>query len=94
MGEVLEQVEVPQRFLQKITELSHQGTHIYVSTCINAPEIDHISLFSTVEQLRDMIAFAGLEIGDELVLPHSGVSLDEARRTRLPINVAFILRKL
>ncbi len=91
MGEVLEHVEGPERFLAKVKQISHPGTHIYLSTCVNAPEIDHIALFSSVGQLRDMIGAAGLRIRDELALPHNGVSLEEACENRLAINVAFVL---
>jgi 2-polyprenyl-3-methyl-5-hydroxy-6-metoxy-1,4-benzoquinol methylase len=91
MGEVLEHVETPVDFLAKIREISHAGTHIYLSTCVNAPEVDHITLFSSLDQLRQLVAAAGLGIRDELALPHAGVSLDEARAGRLPINVAFHL---
>ncbi len=93
MGEVLEHVEGPQRFLEKVRQVSHAATHIYLSTCINAPEIDHIALFSSMEQLRQMIDQAGLRVREEIALPHNGVSLEEARENRLAINVAFVLAR-
>ena len=93
LGEVLEHVENPAHFLAKVAALSKSASYIYVSTCLNAPEIDHISLFSDMKQLGDLFASAGLAIGDQLILPYQGVSLEEAEAKSLAINVAFRLRK-
>ena len=92
MGEVLEHVENPQRFLEKIADLAHRTTQIYLSTCINAPEVDHISLFRNISELRELFGSSGLTICDQLVLPNNNLSLEEAERREAPINVAFILK--
>jgi SAM-dependent methyltransferase len=92
MGEVLEHVEEPQRFLKQIPGLAHATTHIYLSTCINAPEIDHISLFRSIAQLKELFGCSGLTISDQLVLPYNNLSLEEAEQCGAPINVAFILK--
>jgi hypothetical protein len=94
MGEVLEHVENPLRFLQKVFALAKPDSHIYVSTCMNAPEIDHISLFSNLGQLKDVFGMAGFAIRDQLLLPHAGTSIEEAEAQALPVNAAFLLRKL
>ena len=92
MGEVLEHVESPQRFLEQIPRLGHPTTQVYLSTCINAPEIDHISLFRSVNQLEELFGSSGLTISDQLVLPYNNLNLEEAERCGAPINVAFILK--
>lgn len=93
MGEVLEHVEDPGLFLRKIAELSDAGTHIYVTTCLNAAAIDHIFLFSTLSQIDELVADSGLEIMDRFVAPHAGKSIAECVSDRLPLNVAYVMRK-
>ena len=90
-GEVLEHVEQPLAFLRKVRELAAPGAFIYVTTAINAPEIDHIYLFDSVEQVRRMTAEAGLRIEDEEVFPYTGLSLEECEARRLPVNLALVL---
>lgn len=42
MGEVLEHVEQPEKFMNKIFQLLNAGGICFVSTVINAPAVDHI----------------------------------------------------
>lgn len=91
MGEVLEHVENPGAFLQKIHNISHIDSYIYITTCINAPAIDHIYLFEHFEQLERLITDADLYIENKLLVPYSGMTIEESEKQRLPINVAMIL---
>jgi 2-polyprenyl-3-methyl-5-hydroxy-6-metoxy-1,4-benzoquinol methylase len=93
MGEVLEHVEEPGLFLRKIAELSKPDTHIYVTTCLNAPAIDHIFLFSTLSEVDDLASDSGLVISDRFVAPHAGKTIAECESGRLPVNVAYVMRK-
>jgi 2-polyprenyl-3-methyl-5-hydroxy-6-metoxy-1,4-benzoquinol methylase len=93
MGEVLEHVEEPGRFLRKIAELSEADAHIYVTTCLNAPAVDHIFLFSTLSELEDLARDSGLAIAESFVAPYAGKSIAECEAGRLPVNVAFVMRK-
>lgn len=93
MGEVLEHVERPLRFLKKISEMARPNTHIYISTCINAPEIDHIYLFSDLMEIEALYMDAGLQIKERLVLPYANQSYQDCIAGRLPINVAYTLKK-
>jgi 2-polyprenyl-3-methyl-5-hydroxy-6-metoxy-1,4-benzoquinol methylase len=92
-GEVLEHVEEPDRFLRKIAELSNADTHIFVTTCVNAPSVDHIFLWRTTDAIEDLIRECGLEIVQPLHVPITGKTLEECRRDQLPISVAYVLRK-
>jgi 2-polyprenyl-3-methyl-5-hydroxy-6-metoxy-1,4-benzoquinol methylase len=94
MGEVLEHVEEPLRFLQKVAGLAKPDSYIYIATCMNAPEIDHVSLFSNLDQLQGLLRAANLTIRDQLLLPHVGTSIEEAQAQALPVNVAFVLQKV
>ncbi|MFQ6023269.1 MAG: class I SAM-dependent methyltransferase [Acidiferrobacterales bacterium] len=91
MGEVLEHVEEPLAFLQKIRTLANDDTFVYVTTCINAPAIDHIYLFDSISSLEAMLGDAKLMIRDKLLIPHEGLSLDQCLEQRMPINVALVL---
>jgi 2-polyprenyl-3-methyl-5-hydroxy-6-metoxy-1,4-benzoquinol methylase len=93
MGEVLEHVEDPGLFLRKIAELSGPQTHIYVTTCLNAPAIDHIFLFGKLAEVEELANESGLVIEDRFVAPYSGKSIEESEAQRLPINVAYVMRK-
>jgi 2-polyprenyl-3-methyl-5-hydroxy-6-metoxy-1,4-benzoquinol methylase len=93
MGEVLEHVEEPGLFLRKIAELSGPDTHIYVTTCLNAPAIDHIFLFGRLCEVETLAYENGLVIEDSCVMPYTGKSLEECEAERLPVNVAYVMRK-
>ncbi|MEE9139717.1 MAG: class I SAM-dependent methyltransferase [Alphaproteobacteria bacterium] len=94
MGEVLEHVENPGTFLRRIGELARESSYVFLTTCINAPAIDHIHLFRNEREIRDLITKAGLSVRDLLEIPYHGKSLVECRRDDLPVNVAYVLDKL
>ena len=56
MGEVLEHVEDPKSFLDKIYEHAKADAFIFITTCVNAPQLDHIYLFRTLEEVDDYVA--------------------------------------
>lgn len=91
MGEVLEHVEEPRRFLRRLRALARPGATLYVTTCANSPAVDHIYLFRSAHEVVQMAAEEGLTARDVLALPHHGTSLEESTRARLPINVALVL---
>jgi cyclopropane fatty-acyl-phospholipid synthase-like methyltransferase len=93
MGEVLEHVEQPEVFLRRIAELAKDDAYIFITTCINAPAVDHIYLWRTTDELEEMITSSGLTITEPLRLPYEGKSLEESREENLPINVAYVLAK-
>ncbi len=93
MGEVMEHVEQPQEFLSRIEDLAGPETHIFITTCVNAPAIDHIYLFRNTDEVAEMIEAAGLRVVDSYVGAYFGKSLEESRRLNLPINVAYVLGK-
>ena len=94
MGEVLEHVENPSLFLSRISELARPGAFIYITTCINAPAIDHIFLWRSIEELELLIMQTGLKIKEALRLPYEGRTLEQTTAQNLPINVAYVLEKV
>jgi 2-polyprenyl-3-methyl-5-hydroxy-6-metoxy-1,4-benzoquinol methylase len=93
MGEVLEHVGDPRRFLSAIANLSAPSTHIFITTCINAPAVDHISLFRTGQEVEDIIISSGLTVVESCYVPYVGKTLAECEKKALAINVGYVLRK-
>ena len=93
MGEVLEHVECPEDFLQRISKLARPDAHIYITTCINAPAIDHIYLWRDTKDLEELIRDSGFNIKKPLRLPYEGKNLEESIQDGLAVNVAYVLEK-
>ena len=93
MGEVLEHIERPEAFLKRIAEICDAETYVYVTTCVNAPAIDHIYLFRMPEEVEDMIRDAGLAIRESYKGAYFGKSFEESLSQELPINVAYVLAR-
>jgi 2-polyprenyl-3-methyl-5-hydroxy-6-metoxy-1,4-benzoquinol methylase len=93
MGEVLEHVEQPEVFLRRIADLVKDDGYVFVTTCVNAPAVDHIYLWRSTDALEDMIRESGLSIVEPLRLPYEGKTLEESRAEQLPINVAYVLAR-
>ncbi|MEO8753965.1 MAG: class I SAM-dependent methyltransferase, partial [Casimicrobiaceae bacterium] len=94
MGEVLEHVEAPEQFLRRIASLAANDAFLFVTTCINAPAIDHIRLFRHPRELQDMFAACGMAIRQERICPHAGKTLDECLAERYAVNVAYVLERI
>lgn len=93
MGEVLEHVEQPAVFLDRIRLIASDDAYIFITTPINAPAIDHIYLFDSYESIESLVLNAGLEVRDKLLVPYPGLSVEETMEQTLPINVALVLAK-
>jgi 2-polyprenyl-3-methyl-5-hydroxy-6-metoxy-1,4-benzoquinol methylase len=93
MGEVLEHVEDPLALMRRICELADGSAFIYVTTAINAPAIDHIYLFDSIDSVLDLVRRSGLVAREQLALAHAGLSVETALRDRMPINIALVLQK-
>ena len=91
MGEVLEHVEDPLRFLRRAGEVCDPAGRVFITSCINSPALDHIYLFRSMDEVRDLVANAGLTVKSELVLPYTGTTLEESASAKLPVNFAMVL---
>lgn len=93
MGEVLEHVETPTTLLQACrNRLTENGT-FWLSTCLNAPEIDHVFLFQSLGDICSLLETSGFRISDVQAWPYVGKSLDECMDESLPVNVACTIHK-
>ena len=91
IGEVLEHVENPDLLLKKVSKTANFDTYIFLTTCINAPMIDHIYLFRTIDEVDDLITNSGLGIVDKLYAPCLGETFESSMDKQLPLNVAYQL---
>lgn len=91
MGEVLEHVEEPEALLKRIRQLTHKDSYIWISTCMNAPAVDHIYLFESEEHLASVIESAGLKISDKCLIPYPGLTLDQCKADKMCINIGTVL---
>ncbi|MHC1775968.1 MAG: class I SAM-dependent methyltransferase [Lentimicrobium sp.] len=92
MGEVLEHVEDPLVLLRKIGELIGNTGVSFISTPINSPMIDHIYLFNDEQEIRELLNTAGLEVVDEMKVISEHVSENYARKFKVPIMFAAIVK--
>lgn len=93
MGEVLEHVEEPGMFLEQSYKTLADDAFFFLTTCINAPAIDHLYNPETVENLEKLFLEHGFSVDDRCIIPRDGASLEECEKQRLAINVAYVLKK-
>ena len=93
MGEVLEHVERPDIFMRRIAELAADDAYIFITTCCNAPAVDHIYLFRKAAEVEKLFADSGLTVKENLILPMAGTSMEKCLSENLPVNVAYVLEK-
>jgi 2-polyprenyl-3-methyl-5-hydroxy-6-metoxy-1,4-benzoquinol methylase len=94
MGEVLEHVEDPLSLLVLLRRLLADGGAAFVSAPTNSPTIDHIHLFEHSDQIREMLAEAGLEIIEECTRYSEPVDEERAKRLKVAqMFAAFVQRR-
>jgi 2-polyprenyl-3-methyl-5-hydroxy-6-metoxy-1,4-benzoquinol methylase len=91
MGEVLEHVNAPEKFLTKALGFLRQDGSFFLSTCANCPAQDHIYHFRCVEEIRDLIRSSGLRILTEQALPAEAVPEELWQKELVTINYSGIL---
>jgi 2-polyprenyl-3-methyl-5-hydroxy-6-metoxy-1,4-benzoquinol methylase len=93
LGEVLEHVDEPARFLARARALLAPDGRIFLSTCANCPAPDHVYLFHDADEIRALVRDAGLTIEREIVLPsETSVPPAEWAARRVNVNYGAILR--
>ncbi len=94
MGEVLEHLEDPKSVLRKIYSLLNNNGYFFMTTCANAPAIDHIYLYDSVEHIQRELRECGFEPVSELSLPVEDLPRDQWKNHKVEVNYAAMLTKL
>ncbi|MFD0680775.1 MULTISPECIES: class I SAM-dependent methyltransferase [unclassified Paenibacillus] len=93
MGEVLEHVEKPELLVNKIAKMLKKDGKAYISTCANAPVIDHIYLFNNIEEIRQLFYSSNLEIMDEVIICNDNTPKDQWDSEKANLSYAAIVVK-
>lgn len=94
INEVLEHLEDPLTMLRTIAGLIGDDGHVFLTTCANAPSIDHIFLYDSVEAMQAQIAEAGLTIVSEKILPvESHIPREQWRDKKVEVNYGALCRR-
>ena len=93
MGEVLEHVERPLEFLQKIAEIAAQNAFIFITVPLNTPARDHIYLFRRPEELFTLVERAGLTCVEERLTTYNDTPLETALSKNQPVMVGLHITK-
>lgn len=83
----MEHVENPKEMLQKIRSLLNVNGVSFISTVINAPAIDHIYLFPSIESVLDMVRECSFSVEEYLCTTENDVPLEKAIRQKRSINI-------
>lgn len=92
MGEVIEHLDDPKSVLVKIRKMLKPNGFAFLTTCVNCPAIDHVYLFSSVQEIRDMFDDAGLQILEEIVLPVERLPMEVIVSKKICINYAAVVK--
>lgn len=93
MGEVLEHVEQPLDLMKQLNRLLMPGGLAFITAPTNAPMIDHISLFSTSDDIRDILEKSGFEIIRETEKYSENYPIEKLEKLKVPLMYAAIVKK-
>ncbi len=91
MCEVLEHLEDPNEILQKVKALLNPGGTAFITTCANAPAIDHVYLYTSADHIRKEICAQGFNIVSDLTLPVENEPEEQWERKKVELNYAAVL---
>lgn len=93
IAEVLEHLEEPKKMLDSISRLLKEIGYLYITVPVNAPAIDHIYLFDSIESVENMVTDAGYEICERCYATENNVALEKAVKRRMAIIVGVLAKK-
>jgi 2-polyprenyl-3-methyl-5-hydroxy-6-metoxy-1,4-benzoquinol methylase len=93
MGEVLEHVEDPASLVKRVNQLLRAGGKAYISTCANAPVLDHIYLFNNVDEIRQLFYDCGFSILDEITICNDSTPEEKWISEKANLSYAAIVEK-
>jgi 2-polyprenyl-3-methyl-5-hydroxy-6-metoxy-1,4-benzoquinol methylase len=93
LSEVLEHLEAPDEALVIARNLLKPGGIAFINVPVNAPTIDHISLFRTPEEIFERVGLAGLTIVETLTAPAAGYGEERARKVGASMSCCVIAKR-
>lgn len=93
ISEVLEHLDQPATALRTLHESLRPSGSIFINVPINSPAPDHIFLWTTPDEVIDLISKAGFSVQEKHLLPMTGYSIEDALRWRLSISCVIFAKK-
>ena len=93
MGEVIEHVRKPLNFLIKAKKLLKKNGEIFLSTCANCAQVDHLFHFKCIKQIKRLIKKSNLIIKSDLISPSENIDKKNWKKEKIAINYCAILKK-
>lgn len=91
MGEVIEHVKNPVKFLRKSKSLLSNSGSIFLTTCANCAQHDHLFHFKDVKHIKKIIKKAGLTVSKEYVVPSENIPKNKWVKEKIAISYcAFV----
>lgn len=91
---LLEHLEQPARFLQRMSRaLVPETGRMFVMVPANLAHPDHLVLFESVDEIRDMYRACGLEIVAEVAAPTKNVTEEQATAEKIPVVHTAVLKR-
>ncbi len=94
MGEVIEHVYEPDLLLTKACRLLSSDGKAFISTCVDAPMVDHLYHFTSVDHIRSMLSDCGFSIIEERILPVEDLPMNEIVARKITINYCAMVSKI
>ena len=91
MGEVIEHVKNPKKFLLKAKQMLAKKGKIFLSTCANCAQIDHLYHFKCINEIQNLIKLCKLRIESELISPSENIPKKKWKKEKIAINYCSIL---
>ena len=92
MGEIIEHLESGDAVMRSLTKKMAAGGVCFFTTAANAPAEDHLLLFRSTKDIRDLLLGSGWSIQHERVDTLAGMTVEEAEAGGHNINFAAILQ--
>ena len=94
MGEVLEHVNEADVFLKRAERLLSEDGVIFMTTRANCPALDHVYHFHNINEIRQLIRGAGLQVLAEMSLPSDPFPENMWETELVTVNYCCFLRRI
>lgn len=92
IAEVIEHLENPAAVLQKIKRLLSKDGIVFLSTPVNSPMVDHIYLFTSIEEIKELLFACDFYIIEETFMSSEPLNYTDSLKMKVPIMYAAFLK--